>query len=212
LNINIFYITFEEKKKMNPSYPFIAQHRTELNHLNYYYYVNAFTDDELDTLIRMAEKLPKQSGMTGGGDDVHESNYRISDISWIPQNEDFLWVYERITNLAMAANAQMWNFDLWGYHDDLQYTVYNGGGGHYDWHADLGPNMSNRKLSCVIQLSDPKDYEGGTLELNQGNILEIPKERGLVCFFSSFTLHRVTPVTSGKRISLVSWISGPNFR
>lgn len=197
---------------MNLSEPFIAQHRTQLNHLNYYYYVNAFTDDELNTLIKMANKLPKQSGLIGSGEDSKESDYRISDISWIPQNENFAWVYERISDLAIAANAQMWNFDIWGYQDDLQYTVYNGGGGHYDWHADLGPGMSNRKLSCVIQLSNPTDYEGGDLELNNGHIVQIPKERGLVCFFASFTLHRVTPVTSGKRISLVSWLSGPNLK
>lgn len=197
---------------MNLSLPFLSQHRTQLNHLNYYYFVNAFTDDELDTLISMANNLPKQDALTGTGDGLKKSNYRISEISWIPQDEDFAWVYERIAELAISANSQMWNFDLSGFHDDLQYTVYNGGGGHYDWHADLGPGMSNRKLSCVIQLADPKDYEGGELELNTGNIIQIPKERGLVCFFSSFTLHRVTPVTSGKRISLVSWISGPNFR
>jgi len=197
---------------MNLSQPFLSQHRSELNHLNYYYYVNVFTDNELDTLIAMANKLPKQDALVGGGDASQKSDYRISEISWIPQSDDFAWVYERITELAIAANAQMWNFDLGGYQDDLQYTVYNGGGGHYDWHADLGPEMSNRKLSCVIQLSDPKDYVGGDLEINNGSIVQIPKERGLVCFFASFTLHRVTPVTSGKRISLVSWISGPNFR
>lgn len=212
MNISSRCVIFEEKIEMNLSYPFVAQHRTDLNHMNYYYYVNAFTDDELDTLIKMANKLPKQSGLVGTGDTSTQSDHRKSEISWIPQNDDFLWIYERITELSMAANAQMWNFDLWGYQDDLQYTVYNGGGGHYDWHTDVGPGMSNRKLSCVIQLSDPKDYEGGVLEINNGNIIQIPKERGLVCFFASFTLHRVTPVTSGKRTSLVSWISGPNFK
>ena len=105
---------------MNLSYPFVAQHRTDLNHMNYYYYVNAFTDDELDTLIKMANKLPKQSGLVGAGDTSTQSDHRKSEISWIPQNDDFLWIYERITELSMAANAQMWNFDLWGYQDDLQ--------------------------------------------------------------------------------------------
>lgn len=197
---------------MNLSLPFMVQHRTELNHLNYYYYVNAFTNDEIDTLVAMASKLPKQEAKVGSGEDQVQSDYRISEISWIPQDENFAWVYDRISELAIAANNQMWNYDLWGYHDDLQYTMYNGGGGHYDWHVDIGPGMSNRKLSCVIQLSDPKDYEGGELELNQGFITQVPKEKGLVCFFSSFVLHRVTPVTSGKRISLVSWISGPSLR
>jgi PKHD-type hydroxylase len=73
--------------------------------------------------------------------------------------------------------------------------------------------MSNRKLSCVVQLSDPSDYEGGELQMNSGaQIISVPREKGLVTFFSSFVLHRVTPVTKGVRKSLVAWISGPNLR
>jgi PKHD-type hydroxylase len=73
--------------------------------------------------------------------------------------------------------------------------------------------MSNRKLSCVLQLSDAADYDGGDLQLNNGSqIITVPKEKGTITFFSSFTLHRVTPVTRGKRQTLVTWLSGPNLK
>jgi PKHD-type hydroxylase len=92
-------------------------------------------------------------------------------------------------------------------------TNYYGDGGHYDWHADLGPGISNRKLSVVLQLSDPKDYVGGDLQMNTGGaITTVPKEYGLLCFFPSFVLHRVTPLTSGTRTSLVTWLCGANLR
>ena len=107
----------------------------------------------------------------------------------------------------------MWNFDIWGYHDSLQYTVYNGDGGHYDWHADLGPGLSNRKLSVVLQLSEGTDYDGGELQINPGgSILSVPKQLGLLCFFPSFLLNRVTPLSSGVRLSLVTWFRGANLR
>jgi len=107
----------------------------------------------------------------------------------------------------------MWNFDIWGFPDNLQYTIYHGNGGHYDWHLDLGPNISNRKLSMVMQLAGPDEYTGGDLEINVGgSILTVPKEKGLICFFPSFLLHRVTPTTSGTRISLVTWLGGNNFK
>jgi len=107
----------------------------------------------------------------------------------------------------------MWNFDIWGYHDTLQFTNYYGDGGHYDWHADLGPGISNRKLSVVLQLSDPNDYVGGELQMNTGGgITSVPKQYGLLCFFPSFVLHRVTPLTSGTRTSLVTWLCGANLR
>ena len=62
-------------------------------------------------------------------------------------------------------------------------------------------------------MSDPNDYEGGDLQLNTGgSIISVKKEVGLICFFPSFVLHRVTPITSGVRTSLVTWLCGANLR
>jgi PKHD-type hydroxylase len=198
---------------MSASYPFIAQHRTNLDHYNYYYFTNAFSDEEIKALHQVAGLFPKQPGLTGASADGGETEYRVSEISWLHETNDTMWIYNKISELAMAANQQMWNYDIWGYHDSLQYTTYFDKGGHYDWHGDLGPGMSNRKLSCVLQLSDPTEYDGGDLQFNTGSqIVTVPKEKGTITFFSSFTLHRVTPVTRGKRQTLVTWLSGPNLR
>lgn len=192
---------------------FLNPQRNNVNHFNYYFYTNAFTDKELNKIIEIGESLPKQKGETGGGDEGTVSEYRISDVSWIGQNEDTEWLYAKMAEYAIAANKEMWNFDIWGYHDTFQYTTYYGDGGHYDWHADLGPGISNRKLSCVLQLSDSDDYEGGDLQMNIGaSILSVPRQKGLLCFFPSFLLHRVTPLTGGIRKSLVTWLCGANLR
>jgi PKHD-type hydroxylase len=72
---------------------------------------------------------------------------------------------------------------------------------------------ATRKLSLVMQLSDPYEYEGGELQLKTGhNDITIPKQKGLVTIFPSFTLHRVTPLTSGTRRTLVVWVAGPPFK
>ena len=197
----------------NFSLPFIAQHRTSLDHLNYYYFSNVFTDKEIEKIIQLGDTFPKQTAQTGGGADGRESKNRISEIAWITETPESEWLYSRITDLAMTANANMWNYDIWGYHDSLQYTTYYDAGGHYDWHADVGPNMSNRKLSCVIQLTDPSEYEGGELQFQgSSGVVSLPKEKGMVVFFSSFVLHRVTPVLKGTRKSLVTWLSGPQYK
>jgi len=198
---------------MSASKQFIAQHRGDINHFNYYYYTNAFTPEEIIKIRELGDALPKQRAVIGGGDDAKESDYRISDISWFSENQSSSWLYNKIGEYAISANRDMWNFDIWGYFDELQYTTYYGDGGHYDWHADLGPKISNRKLSCVLQLSDPDEYEGGDLQINIGSsILTVPKGLGTLCFFPSFLLHRVTPLTGGVRISLVTWFSGANLR
>ena len=38
------------------------------------------------------------------------------------------------------------------------------------------------------------------------------KARGTLVAFPSYVMHRVTPVTSGTRKSLVAWVAGPKFR
>jgi PKHD-type hydroxylase len=199
------------------SYLFINQHRTNVNALNYYYYSNAFTIDEIERIKRIGESIPKQKAVVGGEQNgtVDSNTYtgRQSVVSWIDETQDSSWLYEKIGNYAITANKELWNFDIWGYQDPLQYTTYYGNGGHYDWHVDLGPEMSNRKLSVVLQLADPNNYAGGDLEINCGGFpYTVPRQLGLLCFFPSFLLHRVTPVTSGTRISLVTWLCGANFR
>lgn len=198
---------------MSSSKLFIGAQKNNVNHFNYYYYTSAFTPTEIIKIREIGDSLNKQRAVTGGNGEGIVSDYRISEISWIDENNETSWIYKKLTEYAMDANSQMWNFDIWGYYDQLQYTVYYGDGGHYDWHADLGPGISNRKLSCVLQLSDPSEYEGGELQMNVGaNIIDVPKGLGTLCFFPSFLLHRVTPLTSGVRVSLVTWLAGANLR
>ena len=45
---------------------------------------------------------------------------------------------------------------------------------HHDYNEGLSPS---RKLTMVIQLSDPSEYEGGQLELFED--IQIPKQKGL---------------------------------
>lgn len=191
---------------------FLDPQRNNVNHFNYYYFTNAFTSAEIDKINEIGMSLPQQQAVTGGNEGI-VSDYRVSEISWIPQQPNTEWLYQKMAEYAITANREMWNFDIWGYHDGFQYTTYYGNGGHYDWHADLGPGISNRKLSCVLQLSDANDYEGGELQMNIGaDILTVPKQKGLLCFFPSFLLHRVTPLTGGTRKSLVTWLCGANLR
>ena len=71
-----------------------------------------------------------------------------------------------------------------------------------------------RKLSFVLQLSDPDDYEGGNLQLldEAGNSYIAPRQRGTVILFDSRTQHRVQKVRTGVRKSLVGWTVGPRWK
>jgi PKHD-type hydroxylase len=128
---------------------------------------NGFTNEQIDNIIRIGEELSVQEATLGGqkdGEDI--SRIRKSKTSWIKCNDNTVWLYDSLAYIARQINGQFYDFDLYGFVEDFQYTVYTGSEeSHYTWHIDKGLGTpSPRKLSLVLQLSDPSEYEGGDLE------------------------------------------------
>ena len=176
---------------------------------------NGFTEQEMNWLQEQAQKAD-QRAQVGGNPTVDDlAQIRRSQVSWLNKSQDTAWVFEKLGHIASALNAQYYRFDLTGFGEALQLTNYDQSEqGMYGWHLDYGGKLSpSRKLSLVLQLSDPSQYEGGNLQVHTGGGPQnVRKERGLVAAFPSYVLHQVTPVTSGSRQSLVAWISGPPFK
>jgi len=167
-------------------------------------------------VVELAKQLPTKDGTVFDSGDSTSivRSYRKSKIRWIPKTEQFMWLYWELANLINTANNRMWNFDIHGMQEDIQFTEYHGNDqGFYDWHLDVGESTSMRKISIVVMLSDPADYEGGLLQFKTGQTERtVPREKGTVILFPPYFLHRVTPVTAGTRRTLVLWVSGPPFR
>lgn len=183
---------------------------------NYATWVNGFSESEITNIINLGESFPKTTAVVGSGsDNISVANVAIrkSEVSWIEQNERSIWLYDKVAWIVRQLNGQNFRFDLTGFAEPFQYTTYYAGGSHYDWHIDKGNFGVPRKLSVVIQLTDPSEYEGGDLEfLTNNQPLAIERQKGLAVVFPSWLLHRVTPVTKGTRRSLVVWTGGPAFR
>ena len=80
---------------------------------------------------------------------------------------------------------------------------------HYDWHIDVSL-LANRRtdLSYTIFLSDKDDYEGGELTFKSSNhIYTVKGSAGSMVVYPSGLLHKVSEVTSGKRLVIVGWIN-----
>lgn len=179
----------------------------------YVWWQNAFTEQELDWLQEQAINA-NQRAWTGGAKTEEELKHvRRSQVSWLSKTQDTAWVFEKLGHIVSVLNAQYYRFDVVGFGENIQMTNYDHSeNGMYGWHQDYGGNIS-RKLSLVLQLTDPNQYEGGNLQImTTGEPQIVQKQRGLVVMFPSYVLHQVTPVTSGSRQSLVAWISGPAFK
>ena len=178
---------------------------------------NAFTPEELDRLTAfgdglVAETATVKSGEPDGG--TIRGDIRITQTAWMPPSPQSQWIYDRVQRVARNLNDKSYEFDLRGFSENFQYTIYHGAeGGHYGWHVDQGPLKVQRKLSFSVQLSDSSDYEGCNLEFQAGNKIETaPRKRGAIVAFPSYVLHRVTPCTRGTRKALVAWTTGPKLR
>lgn len=199
----------------------------------YYYFPSVIPLHFCDDIIETA-KLKNSSDGEIFGTDKNMENFSVfknrnkkrlhktrnSKITWL----DELWIHITLEKIIEEANYRADWCLQWDRREPAQFTEY-GLNQHYDWHSDAwiepyskegGLKGSNRKLSMTLNLSDPKDYQGGELEfmniVSNGKIKKwkctqiLPK--GSVCVFPSTIWHRVTPVTKGKRLSLVKWVSG----
>ncbi|WP_054005163.1 2OG-Fe(II) oxygenase [Cypionkella psychrotolerans] len=175
---------------------------------------NALSPDECDRLISLiAAHHLKDAGLVRG---TTAHNIRRAEIAWLDDIPEASWVLERMISLTAQANREAFQFDLSDFGESPQVARYTAEReGHFDWHSDIGAGnwAAKRKLTIVVQLSDPTSYEGGTLELRpDSNITQAPRTRGTATIFPSFTLHRVTPLIAGTRWSLTLWSHGPAFR
>lgn len=156
--------------------------------------------------------------------ELDNKNRRDCKISWIRYDENnvpILEIFNIFWNLCDHLNLLCnWNFDI-TFLESIQYTKYTSGD-FYDWHIDVikTDETTVRKLSMVLLLDD--NFEGGKFQLETkipfpDNIVDsryetIPLQKGSLLIFHSDMPHRVTPVISGVRKTLVIWANGPSFK
>ena len=173
--------------------------------------IDAFSPDDCERLNAAFAVLDAQEGGLVAG--RFDTKVRQSSLVWLPEGEEFDWVAQRLARLVGDANRDTFRFALDGFEEQVQLASY-GPGHYYNWHIDRGRGAvaGRRKLTLSVQLTDPINYVGGELEINaDGQPFQGPRDQGAMVMFASHTLHRVAPVASGNRLSLVAWIHGPNF-
>jgi PKHD-type hydroxylase len=179
----------------------------------------AFTPEECQKIRDLGELLQFAKGRVGsGGASAEDAATRDTDITWIEYNPDTAWIFERISGVTGRVNFEMFQLSLDEF-DGFQYGRYREGQ-HYTWHVDIDhapPNPARfRKLSLIMFLSDPSEYEGGDVLINvDGNPDKVERLRGNqgdILFFYSHLPHMVAPVTKGQRLTLVTWAMGEKIR
>ena len=184
-------------------------HRTEL-----------LTSEQCDEILKIDSAAFLPGAVTHDGI-THVINNRLRIVkAGLVQREGYEWLYTIIREKTAELNSNFFNVNIMGILDTISFMRYeadeSGEGNHakFEWHSDIGEGYTNmRKLSIIIGLTEPEEYEGGELNFfvngkyNAGKI-----KKGELIIFPSFVQHCVTPVTKGLRQTLVAFISGPRYR
>jgi len=179
-----------------------------------------FSKETCQKILDLGLKKPHQEAKLGINNSIVDNNWRKSKIRFIEANDsEFQFLFDEIWKIGIQANREWFNFHITNL-SFIQLAEYDSSyQGEYKKHHDvfwINKDKYHRKLTCVIQLSDPNDYEGGDFEMFDLTGGEYPnkedlRQQGTVIFIPSFTPHQAHPVTKGTRYSIAVWFEGPKW-
>ncbi len=174
---------------------------------------NMFNERFLFDIDEYVSHQQLENGGTGTVENPNNSiQLRSTKIHWMTNEkykDSLLPIYQEISSKVRRINDSIWSYNYDGY-QSFQYSEYDVGD-HFDWHIDTnqftGKNI--RKVSFSLGLSNKNEYEGGDLILKtsvEENHYKL--DRGDLIVFPSWVLHKITPITKGKRRVVVGWGEG----
>lgn len=171
----------------------------------------ALSPQRCNELIKICrEECAMQDGTIFSQTDLTtNSSVRDTQIGWTHNSE----IKDIVDYYYKEANRNAFSLDA-SYIPSVQYGEYREGS-FYSWHHDINWSADtpyDRKLSVVIQLTDPAEYEGGKFEFKHVETPENFITQGSILVFPSYLEHQVTRVSKGLRRSLVAWVEGPRWR
>ena len=182
------------------------------------YWEDFLTDQEINTLLNHSAWNELTEAEIGGSSDnqVINKDIRRTGVGWIYHEQQLSHIFEKLAMAISVVNEKYFGFDLSCIEEAIQLGLYTeSNNGYYDWHTDSAPQdkFHPRKLSMVLMLSDPSDYEGGELQIKVSSKEQtLETKKGRAWFFPSYVLHRVAPVTKGIRKTAVIWVTGKPFK
>ncbi|NBS71119.1 2OG-Fe(II) oxygenase, partial [bacterium] len=133
------------------------------------YFKSYFPADYCQSIIDAALKREPSEAKIGTNDGIQsDTSFRRSNIRFVNRGDAELdYLFDELWKLAIRANQDWFDVQIskLDYFQIAEYDSANAG--EYKTHHDIfymnGDPYYHRKLSCVIQLSDPTTYEGGDL-------------------------------------------------
>jgi len=184
---------------------------------------NVFTEKECDEALKSFDHFSTDIGTVGKpkSDDYSEENYnhvldstlRNCLVTYADRLFFNSWIHDRIEKKIVEANEEAWKCQITDFSQPMRLMTYRAGHHFGSWHQDNGVlDTSFRKLTAIVQLSKPEEYEGGEFLIAGHPTPAEAYKQGSVIVFPCYLMHRVTQVISGERNSIVHRAIGEPFR
>ena len=175
----------------------------------YAVYDNLYSKEECKQIIEIANQNRSTLYVDRAGAGKKVDTFLVESTSLLRQVN-----MNKFISVIRESNREIWNYDIFDIiPNTLNINVYSGERNEYPYHKDASSFGSFRdiKLTAILNLSQDS-YEGGEFQIFDKTDNTIDFGTGSLLIFPSYYFHRVTPVTSGERITLSGWYDGPNFR
>lgn len=183
------------------------------------------SDEQCDEIV---SQLKKETNWTSGYENAIIVNADEKSLDNVIQDRtfeelymfnntkhDYKWITQKLEPYVKMLNTKVWNFQLNETLKDLKALRYKNND-RFDWHTDYDKGEESiNKLTCLIQLSDESEFEGGDLHLaftNDGEFFKTPYKRGYLLVFPSFVSHMVSELSGGERYIIREIITGEPFK
>lgn len=191
-------------------------YRNSGTHMKYEILQNAILfravfDDFSHFINNQKEKTLTDSGIIRSNNEGYDKDFRYSSQANVSHDNP---VVNRVREVSKYANENYFKINISNYSQENHFVQYDVDG-KFDAHTDIiwKANVDNldknpiRKITCITLLND--DFTGGKLALwYTGQRYSFTFNKGDVILFPSYIQHKVDPVESGIRYSLVSWSYG----
>lgn len=176
-----------------------------------------FTDIQVDSILSYMTTQQSVEGLVGKPSIDQDYSFapdhdlRKCSVTYIQQDDHNQWFLQAIEQLITDSNDSLWQFDIADYSQPARMMSYDSTDHFNSWHMDAGPGATRyRKLTAIVMLSDVGDFTGGNFQIACYGT--IPLNKGDIVIFPAFTMHRVTPVITGSRRTLVHRAIGARFK
>jgi PKHD-type hydroxylase len=175
---------------------------------DWYHVKSLYSDDECDKLLEISQKHHSDLLKDRGAADKNVST-SVVEMHYYGSSLD------KMFRMVHDINRNYYGYNLFQERPlGMNVNRYSGSTNEYPYHKDCNtPGTScDSKLTAIMNISK-EPYEGGDFFLYFGYDKHLPEvhERGSLLVFPSHTYHKVSPVVNGERITLSTWLQGPNF-